>query len=192
MMNKKGLTLIEVQVALAIAVLTFMAASSLYIFYWRTIETGNAVLDIYSSSRIAMGWMAKDIRMASQIVPNHSSYTTSDSSIVLQVPAINATGSVIASHYDYIIYRLQSSNLYRIIEKDASSSRLNENRIVARYCSSLTFSSDGVTLSHIPNLSTVNTVAIYLPLNKMTISLSGAGAAAASITPTTIVRLRNK
>ena len=80
----------------------------------------------------------------------------------------------------------------RIVDPDPLSARTAENRKIAAYCGSLVFSSGGDTLSNVGNLSTVNTVAIYLPINKVTVSLSGGGAVIESITPTTTVRLRNK
>jgi len=189
---KKGFTLTELQIASIILVIMLAAALSLYVYYWHTVAMGNNVLDVYSNSRMAMEWMAKDIRAAAQVVSSRGSYTTSDNCIVLQVSSINASGDIIGSHYDYIIYRLQNGNLFRVIDPDALSSRRSENRAVAHYCTSLVFSSQGLTLSHIINLSTINTVGIYLPLNKTMISLSGTENENLSIVPTTIVRMRNK
>jgi Tfp pilus assembly protein PilW len=190
--KKNGFTLIELQIAACISLITIAAAISLYLFYWRTFVIGNAALDVYSNSRIAIGLMARDIRCASQVVTNHGSYTTSNNTLVLQTPSINANGDTIPSHYDFITYKLQGSDLYKIAEVDASSARPAQNSAVAHYCTSLAFSSGGVGLSHISNLSTINTVAVYLPLNKVTVSISGAGTGNASISPTTIIRMRNK
>lgn len=190
--HKRAFTLTELQIAFAIMLITLAATMALYLFYLRSFSMGNAILDVYANSRVAMGRMERDIRAAAQVVLSHSPYTTSDHVIVLQVPSIDATGNVISSHYDYITYELQGSDLYRIIQRDALSSRQNENRAVAHYCASLTFSSGGLALSQVPNLSAINTVAVYLPLNKAAISLSGSGTVIESITPTTVIRMRNK
>ncbi len=187
-----GFTLTELQFSLAITLITLIAAISLYVFYWRTFVIGNTILDVYSNSRMAIGWISQDIRWAGQVVQSNGIYSTSDNEIVLQVPSIDNSGNDITSHYDYIIYMLQNGSLYRIINPDAVSSRANENRAIAQYCTSLKFSSGGIPLSQVPNLSTINTVAIYLPLNQSTISLSGAGTVNESMTPTTTIRLRNK
>jgi hypothetical protein len=191
-LRNRGFTFSEFQVAIAIALLTLTAAASLYIFYWRTFVIGNNILDVYTNSRVAVEWIAMDIRRSAQVVSNHGSYTTTDHSIVLQSPSIDTYGNVISSKYDHITYQLQGSDLYRIVEKDASSARANGNRAIAHYCTSLNFSSGGTPLSEIANLSTVNTVGIYLPLNKLTLSLGGGGTETASITPTTVVKIRNK
>ena len=199
--DNKGFTIIELQVAALISIVTLLAILSLYLFSWRSFTTGNTLLDVYANSRNAIGWITKDIRCAKQIVKSveitgqaSQYYTTTDNSIVLMLPSINSSGIVISPYYDHVIYFLQGSDMYRIVQKDPMSSRQNENRIIARYCSSLVFSSGGVTLSNFSDteLSTKNTVAVYLPINKVTISLSGSGTQTESIAPTTIVRLRNK
>ena len=207
-MNKynEGFTLLELQVASLVSFITLLAIISIYIFSWRSFTTGDTLLDVYSNSRNAIGWITKDIRCAKQIVSSVATtadplqfYTTTDNSIVLMFQAIDSSGNVVSPGYDYIIYLLDGSDLHRIVQKDPSSSRLDENRVIAKYCSSIVFSSEDSsgtmeTLSNFSDteLSTKNTVAVYLPLNKVTISLSGSGTQTESIAPTTIIRLRNK
>lgn len=206
--GRRGLSLTEIQISMAIAIVTLLAAVSLYIFYWRTFVIGNNMLDVYSNSRVAIGLMARDIRAASQIVEKYpesgtAQYQTSDSVIVLKVPSLDAAGNLLPSpKYDYIIYKLLGTDLYQIIVPYSTGlMRQATNRIVARYCSSLSFSaiSNSTThgLSYYVNngsdpLSAVDYVSVYLPLNKSTISLSGSGVQTSSIAPTTMVRLRNK
>jgi hypothetical protein len=173
---------------------------------------GNALMDVYANSRNASSWLTRDIRCAAQVVSSYTSgttYTTSDHVIVLMVPSIDAAGSVLSSYYDHIVYKLQGTDLYRIVIKVAASSRANDNRIIAHNCESLTFSSlykpsaDESTWamktlsfyngsSDAKKLSTINTISIYLPINKSTVSLSGMGTADELLNPTTVVRLRNK
>lgn len=194
--GNRGFTLVELQVALFVSLITLLAIISMYLFSWRSFDTGSTLLDVYANSRNAIGWMMKDIRCAKQVVANvtisGTSYSTTDNSIVLMVPSVDSSGNVISTCYDYMVYFLQGSEMRRIVGTDPASSRANEDRVIAKYCSSLVFSSGGVPLSGIANLSTINTVAVYLPLNKVAISLSGSGTQIESIEPTTVVRLRNK
>lgn len=196
-MNKrnKGFTLVEFNIASFITLLVVIAVVSLYVSVWRNLAIGNTYLDSYAGSRNASGWMIRDIRCAAQVVEQYpetgtATYETGDHVIVLRVPSIGPSGQVINPGLDYIIYRLQGSDLYRIVQADMSSSRVNENRVIARYCASLTFSSEGVTLSNVTNLSTVNTIAIYLPINKSNVTIGET--TAEKINPTTVIRLRNK
>jgi hypothetical protein len=207
-----GFTLIELQVATFISFITLLATLSLYIFYWRTFSIGNTILDVYSNSRVAIGYLAKDIRLAAQVMaatPDNA-YQTTDHCVVLQIASINNTaadivvagnvvhpGNVIPNSYDNIVYKLQGSDLYRVIKQGNANSRPNENRAIGHYCTSLTFRSGsgataGQLLSTVAPLSDVNALAITLPLNKTTTSLSGAGTETESMTPTTTVSMRNK
>ena len=199
--NKRGLSLVDFQFAAVIGLVTLTAALSLYIFYWRVFTTGNTMLDVYQNSRVALEMISRDVRWARQVWPSYTSgsttYTTGDSVLVLKVPSIDASNNCLST-FDYIIYQLQSGNLYRIVFKDASSARLNENRIVAKFCASLTFGSITVssgsytTLSNISDKSTIDNIDIYLPINKTILALSGQGQENESMNPTTVVKLRNK
>ena len=189
----KAFTAIELLVAVFIVSITVAASISLYVFSLENFNIGSTQLNVYINSRNAIMQLARDIRCAAQVVSSYSSYTTGDSCIVLMVPSIDGSGNVQTSYYDYIIYRLQGTDLYQIILKDShSTGRTNCNRVIAHYCSGLTFSSGGVSLSQVANLSAINTVGICLPLTKTTFSLSGQAQVSQSITPTTVIRLRNK
>lgn len=206
-MKKKAFTLVEVQLAAIIAAFILIAAISSYIFYWKSFSAGNIFLDVYSNSRIAMGWMAKDIRWAAQIAPNSTlgaiTRTTSDNCIVLSVPSIKSSGDIISSQFDEIIYLITNDDLHRIVYPFKTgtnpSIRSTEDRIIATDCSQLAFSSSTpssggiqplsyfVGLSELPD---INTVYISLPLNEKTIFSTNTGGA--SLRPTTVVKLRNK
>jgi hypothetical protein len=139
--------------------------------------------------------------------------TSGDShSIVLMVPSIDTTGASIIdqsgqidAYKDYIIYQLQGNDLARIVQIDSKfnttgdpyyhrNGRKNEISTKAHYCSSLTFSFYDHNGNKVTNLDLGNAdiVAIYLPINKSTLALSGTGTEVEQINPTTKVRLRNK
>jgi hypothetical protein len=211
--KNKGFTIAEILIASFIAILILTAALSLYIFYWRGFVTGNTVLDTYSNSRIAMGWMAKDIRSGAQILPQSTivnGYATSNSCIVLQVPSIaNTSGniSIIPSQFDEIIYFVQAGQLRETVATYTTgptpSIRIPQNnRTIARYCNSVTFykvDTSAGTWTPLStfiggggNLSTINNVGVSLPINETTLSLNGITTQNYLITPTMVVRLRNK
>lgn len=212
MMNRKNiaLTLVEMQIAAVVVALIIIAAMSSYVFYWQSFATGNIFLDVYSNSRIAMGWMSKDIRWAAQVLPtstlSSTVYNTSDNCIVLNVPSINNPGgeiAIIPAQFDEIIYQVQGDDLHRIVSPFKTGStpsiRSAEDRIVATHCNPLTFKSQTATsggiqpLSYFVNLlelDTINAVYVSLPLNERT--LFSSNAADASLRPTTVIKLRNK
>jgi Tfp pilus assembly protein PilW len=210
--ENRAFTLVELQTAAAASFLILAAAVSLYILYWRGFAAGDSVLDVYSNSRIAMGWLSKDIRWGAQILPSSTittGYTTSDNCTVLQVPSIaNNSGviSIIPAQYDEIIYRVQNGTMYQTVSPytagSSPSARAAGTKTIARYCNPVTFykvdTSNGTwtSLSNFinagGNLSTVNNLGISLPVNDTTLSLSGTVVKTNTLTPTVVVRLRNK
>lgn len=205
-MKKKAFTLVEMQFAALIASFILIAMISSYIFFWKSFSAGNVHLDVYSNSRIAMGWMVKDIKWAAQIIPSSTlgpvTYNTSDGCIVLNVPFINSSGVI--TSYDQIIYQVIGDDLHRIVYPPTSGSRLAQDRVIATHCLQLTFSSSTplsggllkplsyfVDLDPFLNpLQDINTIHISLPLNEKTIFSTSTGGA--SLRPTTVVKLRNK
>lgn len=212
---RKGFTLVEFQVASIIASIIIIAALSLYIFYWHAFSTSDAFLNIYGNSRIAMLRLSKDIRGASQILTTSTlgtpTYTTSSSCVVLQVPSITVSSGIITiipSQYDNIIYNVVNNNLYEIVlpytAGAAPSARKASNGAVAKYCSSVTFyyvNTANNTWTPLSNfisgggsLANVTNLGISLPMNETILSFSGGGSGVQniSLSPNTIVRLRNK
>jgi len=212
--NSRGFTLIELQLAAGLSLIIIVAAIALYIQCWRMFGIGNASLDIYLNSKLAMSRMARDARSAALILSDFTSggnsYTTSSSCIVLQVPSIDATGKVITDQYDVVVYMLGGTDgtyLRQLVIPNMAigtpSARQAQDHTVARYCSALTFyyinASAGTwqTLSAFisggGNLSDVNDLGIFLPLREITGSLTGQGTTrTSSLTPTSIIKLRNR
>lgn len=208
--KKKGFTIVEMMIAVFITSIILVAAISLYIYYWRSFATGNTALDIYSNSRIAMGWLAKDLRSGANILGQStitSGYTTSDNCIVLQVPSLThdvyGNIAIVPSQFDEVIYKVQNGKLYQIACPFTTglhpSIRLAQNHAIADHCDSVTFykvdTSAGTwtSLSGLINqLSTINNVGVSLPVNETTLSFSGITTHSNLITPTMVVRLRNK
>jgi Tfp pilus assembly protein PilW len=208
--GNSGFTIVEMQIAMALATLMLVATISLYIFFWRSFATGNAALDVYSNSRIAMSWLSKDGRCATQIIPDSTitpGYTTSSSCVVLSTPSIAENGGVISiispSRLDEIVYYVQNGNLHQVICPNAAgSARTAVNRVIAKRCNEVTFFNvNTATGTWTPmstyiaaggNLSTINNLGISLPINETILSLSGVTMINETATPTTVVKLRNK
>ena len=221
--RNRGFTLVELQVASSISLLVLLAILSLYIFSWRNFNIGNTLLDVYLNSRNASGWLTRDVRCARQVLSEitldsgityHTDINVNGDahSIVLRVPSIDKNGDsikdplgcLIEDYVDYIIYQLQGKDLRRIVQIDPrfrvagdyynKNGRNDENKVIAHYCDSLTFSFWNSLGDKVTNLDpgTADIVAIYLPINKTTLSLSGTATVSELINPTTKVRLRNK
>jgi hypothetical protein len=148
---------------------SMMAITVVYIMFYGSMIASTANTDLQSSARLAMYTMARDIRWGRRIVPGYSGYTTSDSTIVLQVPSINAQEHVIdvTQEHDYIIYRLAGDGLERIVyPKTGVSFRNGGTRRVSGNVDTLVFKNTGSPLSTVGDLSAVKSVEIELKVSK--------------------------
>lgn len=192
--SKIGYTLSEVLVAAVISVLLLGAIFMSQILGRQIFDLSSAFVDVNSKARIAMDWMVRDARWANQIAASRTfgveTYSTGDSVLILEIPAINGSGDVLDSIYDYFVYYLDpldSAVLKRTVDADAASSRSNGTRTVANNVNALVFSSGGTGLSSVADVTAVT---------KLQISLTTLGSAAGMRTVSeqlnTEVDLRNK
>ncbi len=133
-----GMTLIELLIVVALSAIILIALLSLYIAGQKYFFNQNSRADTIEDSRMPMSWVSRDIREASSVhdgavtAYNGSQYVTGETCLVLEVPSLDGTGSIIPGNIDYIIYSYDSMNrrLLRIISPTAGT-RSNSTRVMA-------------------------------------------------------------
>ena len=160
--HMKGLSLIEVLIAMVLMSIAMLALLSLYNSGQKYFTNQDARSDILNDSRITLTLLSRDIKEAVQVVPGPvdvggTFYSTSANCIVLKVPSVDADGLIIDidNHFDYLVYRVNPDNsteLLRIVEgKDGVSSRVDGNKLLTRNMDSLVMSfldTDGGTVTN--------------------------------------------
>ena len=193
-LGKNGLSVLELVIALGILVLIMGGAISLDINYNMIFRLGVAYLDMQNNARQTLDWLTNDARWATQIVSAFGGYATSASSVVLQVPSVNAAGLVIDDTYDYIIFRLNGTNVQRIVVVNVASSRDATTKTLASGCTSLVFrdSSGGALLSALSaaQLAGLSSFNASTTLTRTVLMQNGARNITETISST--VRFRNK
>ena len=131
--NSKGLTLIEILVAMGIAavvgvllVVVIVSSAGLFSNQSSKVQTGlnsNDVLTAFRSS------IKQANAVASQFVSGQTTYTTGVSQLVLQVPAIDSSNNIISNTYDYFVFYLDQNYLHFKVFPDVLSSRETTDRI---------------------------------------------------------------
>ena len=145
--KKFGFTLVEIMVSVFLASFIFGVVLFLYLGSQRSFDSGRIYSDIYADARLALDWMSRDIKGASEIV------SAADSSLVLKISSIYAD-DIIPGKYDqltYSIYQPTASDiplLKRTMDADANSSRYipgdnPKTTTIANNISSLIFTSAG-------------------------------------------------
>ena len=171
--GQTGLTLVEALFAVVIGVMVVGMMMILYTGANNNLILGIALADVNSDGRLAMDNIIRDVRWANQLETSRTisgtNYVTGDNELVMRIPSIDGTGTVISGTYDYVAFALDSSDtskLRRIMDPDGSSSRSSSDRMIADNINAFALSSAGTGLSSVGSLSGVTAVEISLTVSK--------------------------
>ncbi len=139
----------EIIVSVVLASFIFGIILFLYLGSQRSFDSSRIYSDIYADARLALDWMSKDIKWATQVLSAWGGYTTSTDCLVMEIPSIDTTGDIIDADgdgipddYDHLIYQLNSTNLERIMDADdtvPNKGRSDHTNVIANNISSLIF-----------------------------------------------------
>ena len=164
--KESGLTLIELLVATLIGTLVFLVLFYVSFSIQENINISSGILGITESGRLAVSHITNDARQA-KLLTSYGSYSTTNTSIVLEVPVTNMSGTIIGS--DMIIYTLDSADptkLRRIVYTTTGSPRSDSSNIIAEGVDTLLFSSYGTGLSSVASLGSVKLLTIKIVTKK--------------------------
>jgi len=199
-----GMTLIEILIVVAIGAIIMIALLELYMTGQKYFFNQNARADTIEDSRLPMTWISRDVReafkvRATAVTVNGTAYTTSINCLVLELPALDATGSIIWDpdtpdvNRDFVVYALNSGRLKRVIQA-VGPGRTTGARVLADNVSTFQiryFQSDGSAMPTdvAPNYANTNVVEISLVCSTKGIFRSGQSFNEGL---TTQIKLRNK
>lgn len=126
-MKERGLTLVEVLVAMGIAtfvgsllIAVIVSSAGLYSNQSTKVQEGLKINDVLSSLR-------SNIKQASTVISQYTqdltTYTSGTSQLVLKVPSNDSLGNLIDNTFDYFVFFLDQSYLHYKIVPNALSSR---------------------------------------------------------------------
>ncbi len=121
-------------IGLAVMSILVVALLSLYSKGQEQFMNQNIQSDVLEKSRYPLAWIARDVKSATQVETTWGSYTTSSNTLILAVPAVDASGLIIDvnSEWDRVIYRLSNQKLQRIYDaKEGVSARVDGSRNLA-------------------------------------------------------------
>ena len=139
----KGMTLIELLIGLAIFFILILFLANFFVSYYDSFNNLQASNLVSESTGIFINSISNVIRQASSVVSSRvvsgNTYTSDNTTIVLQVPSINSSSEVISGTYDYMVFYLDADNIYWIVDADASSFRKSGSQIIGDNISYLSF-----------------------------------------------------
>jgi hypothetical protein len=171
--SRRGISLVEVLVAVGISTLLFASVFTVNLLARQTFEFSSTYMDTHSGTRIGMDWMTQDVRWANQILSsitiNSVLYTTANDVLVLEIPSIDGNDDVISGTNDYVVYHLNADDatiLERTVDADAASSRADETRTITNNVDTLSFSSNGTALASVADVTSLTQIEVALSTQK--------------------------
>lgn len=150
-MIKRGYTLIETIIVISISTLMLMALAHLFFIFNSLYGYQQGFIATAGSNGAAMNALEAAILPADHVLTSHSfsgaTYTSGITTLVLELPAVDASGAIITSAEDYVAFYTSSSTLYRLTEAAAGSVRVSGLKQLSSTIYSLSFTYNTATIA---------------------------------------------
>lgn len=140
---KQGFTLIEVIITMALTVVMLIAFTSLFRAFNATYSYQQAWSGTTNSAGSILRAVEAAARPANAVLASHAflqgTYTSDAGTLVLELPAVDASGNVLADKHDYVTFYLDATTAYRLVEVDPGSARRAGRSTIGTMVTSLAF-----------------------------------------------------
>lgn len=143
MKRRPGLTLIELITVIAILAIIGGTALLIFVSAQRSFYSQQSTGILQSDIHIALDRMTALARQGRGVLQTYNGpplYTTGSGTLAMELPAIDANGTIIASTYDVIVFTVDEGTLVREIFPGTGSSRpggkttlLTQAEMIVRY-----------------------------------------------------------
>jgi len=152
-----GTTLVETIVLIAISTIALLALINLFLIFNSIYGYQRAFIATAGSAGSAISALEAAVLPAERVLALRSfsgtTYTSTTTSLVLELPAVDASGNLILGAKDYIAFYVSSTTLYHLIEADAGSVRLSGVTTLSTTLSSLSFSYDNADFAQVTRVT---------------------------------------
>ena len=126
--TSRGFTLLETMAVIFIFSAIMFAVNQLFISFYHSYHIQNALINNAYTAAAFLNETEELTLQANAIIASKildgTNYTTSSSTLILELPSINSSGDVLTTTYDYAVITLSpSTTVSRILSANASSAR---------------------------------------------------------------------
>lgn len=155
--RSSGFTLIEVVITVALFIVLMFGVAQLYVVYGRIITLQQSAIGVALGGSGTMDAVRTAALQADHVVATHTfSGIVRDSATttaVFELPAVDPSGAIIASAYDYVAVYASGSNAYRVIDAAPGSSRLSGEKLLTNVLGGLSFAYDNASFPSVTSVT---------------------------------------
>jgi len=153
---KRGFTLIETVITIAIALVLVLATTQLYVVYGRMMLVEQAAIQITLGGSSIMDATRDAGLQAVHVVATHSfsgvTYTSATSTVIFELPTVDQSGTIVAGSYDYVAISASSTDVYQFTDAAVGSSRMSGQKQLTSVLGTLSFTYDSASLTAVTNV----------------------------------------
>lgn len=138
MKNKKGFTLVEILIAIAITSILIEVVFIIYHQNNQNYEVISAKTTLQKYNLSAIDKIRFDIKKSSQLINNYNAYSTSENSIILKIPRLDTNQVPIDNTFNYVIYRPNPGNSTQLQRIEVIDTTINAT-IINNYLDTIKF-----------------------------------------------------
>lgn len=153
----RGFTLIEMLITVALSAILMLATLKLYVVYGRIVTSQKSTIEVSLGGNSIMDAVRAAGSQAEHVVAAHAfsgtNYDSSTTTVIFEIPAIDASGSVIAGTYDYVGIHASSTAVYRFVDAAPGSSRVSGEKRLTNVLGALSFGYDTQSFPSVTNVA---------------------------------------
>jgi type II secretory pathway pseudopilin PulG len=153
-----GFTLVETLIVLGIGILMMFALIQFFLSFNSTFSYMTKSIDVASDASRIMNEISSSIMTSKQVLSSYTfsgvNYQSSSTALVLELPSIDSSGTIIVSTYDHIAFYTTASSTYKLTAAAVTSSRKSSLIDLSDQVQSLTFTYDNGTFSSVTKVDT--------------------------------------
>jgi len=147
----RAFSLVEVVITLGILGILIITLMNFFIGYNKSFGFVSAITSVNADASTVIIKTTEFIRQADQILTSRSfsgtTYTSNENALVISIPSLDSSGNIISNTYDYVVFYINSSGIYQIIDANSSSVRLSGTKKLSDSAISLTFTYNNADLT---------------------------------------------
>lgn len=139
----RAFTLVETVITIAISVMGLVALTNLFLLFNSLYSYQQAFIATAGSTSASFEAIEAAVLPASKVLASRSfsgtTYASSATALVLELPAVDSAGAPIESAKDYVAFYADGATLYRLVEAAAGSARHSGRTILSSTLAALSF-----------------------------------------------------